>query len=50
VVIAAVAVLRSEAPHGFGFGWAAGWGQWLTALVFGILGFYFWRLVIKEEA
>jgi putative OPT family oligopeptide transporter len=50
VVIAAVAFIRSEAPHGFGFGWAGGWGQWLTALVFGVLGFYFWRLVIREEA
>jgi putative OPT family oligopeptide transporter len=49
VVIAAVAFIRSEAPHGFGYEWAGAYGQWLAALVFGVLGFYFWRLVVKDD-
>jgi putative OPT family oligopeptide transporter len=49
VVIAAEAFLRAKAPAGIGYAWAGGASRWLATLVFGLLAFYFWRLVVREE-
>jgi hypothetical protein len=44
VVIAIIAAVTSQAPKGWGYGWAGDFAPALAALVFAGLMFYFWRL------